>query len=68
MVEQCRKSFQKIILTESKILSINEHFIKRFNKESDGHFLDVEVHYPEQLHELHNDLPFLPERMQIKKS
>ena len=46
----------------------NENFIKRFNKESDeGYFLEVDVHYPEKLHKLHNNLPFLPERMQIKK-
>ena len=46
----------------------NEDFIKRFNKESDeGYFLEVDVHFPEKLDKLHYDLPFLPERMQIKK-
>ena len=41
-------------------------FIKRYNEESDeGYFLDVK--YPEKLHNLPNDLPFLPERMKIKK-
>ena len=45
----------------------NEDFIKRFNKESDEeYFLEVDVHYPEKLHDLHNDLLFLPERIQIK--
>ena len=29
--------------------------------------LEVDVQYLEKLHELHNDLPFLPERMKIKK-
>ena len=46
----------------------NEDFIKNYNEESDeGHFLEVDVQYPEKLHELHNYLPFLPERMKIKK-
>ena len=38
----------------------NEDFIKNYNEESG-------VQYPEKLHELYNDLLFLPERMQIKK-
>ena len=46
----------------------NEDFIKNYNEESDeGYFFEVDVQYPEKLHELHNDLPFLPERMKIKK-
>ena len=46
----------------------NEDFIKNYNKESgEGYFLEVEVQHPEKLHELHNDLPFLPERMKIGK-
>ena len=46
----------------------NEDFIKNYNEESDeGYFLEYDVLYPEKLHELHNDLPFLPERKKIKK-
>ena len=58
----------------SKALSINdfkwvedtsefdESFGKRYNKESDkGHFLWTDVQYPEKLHDVHNNLPFLPE-------
>ena len=46
----------------------NEDFIKNYNEESDeGYFLKVDVQYPEKLHELHNDLPFLPERMKIEE-
>ena len=41
---------------------------KSCNKESDeGYFLKVDVQYLEKLHETHNDLVFLPERMKIKK-
>ena len=40
----------------------NEDFIKNYNEESDeGYFVRADVQYPEKLHELHNDLPFLPE-------
>ena len=46
----------------------HEDFIKNYNEEGDeGYFLDVDVEYPGELHELHNDLPFLPERNKIKK-
>ena len=46
----------------------HEHFIKTYNQESDeGYFLEVDVQYPEKLHEFHNDFPFLPEKMTIEK-
>ena len=46
----------------------NEHFIKSYNKESNkGYFLEVDIQYPEKLHEIHNNLPFLLARMKIKK-
>ena len=46
----------------------NEDFIKNYNEESDeGYFLDVDVQYLEKLYELHGDLPFLAERMKIRK-
>ena len=46
----------------------NEDFIMNYNEESDkGYFLEVDVQYPEKLHEIHNDLPFLLERKKVKK-
>ena len=45
----------------------NKDFIN-YNKESDGrYFLEVDVQYLKKLLELHNDVPFLPERMNIEK-
>ena len=39
--------------------SILEDFIKNYNEESDeGYFIEVDVKYPEKLHELHNELHF----------
>ena len=44
-------------------------FVKSYNKESDeGYFLEVDIPYPENLHNLQNDLLLLPERMKIEKA
>ena len=46
----------------------NEDFIKNYIEESDdGYFFEVDVQYLEMLHELHNNLPFLSERIKIEK-
>ena len=46
----------------------NLYFIKNYNEESDaGYLLEFEVHYFRNLHELHNDLLFLHERINIEK-
>ena len=46
----------------------DEDFIKKYNEESnEGYCLQVDDQYLEKLHELHDDLPFLPERMKIEK-
>ena len=38
----------------------NEDFIKNYNEESDeGYFLEVDIQYTEELHEIPNDLTFL---------
>ena len=45
-----------------------EDFIKNYNKQNDErYFLEVDVQYLKKLHEIDNDLPFLPERMKIEK-
>ena len=42
----------------------NEDFIKNYNEECNkGSFLEVDVKHPAILHDLYNDLPFLPQRM-----
>ena len=43
-----------------------EDFIKNYDEEDDtGYLFVVDVEYPKNLHKLHSDLPFLPERMKI---
>ena len=55
-------------LDSDKINEINEEFIKNYNEnDKKGYILKVDVKYPKKLHELHSDLPFLPERMEINK-
>ena len=41
---------------EFDVMSINE-------KSSIGYFLQVELKYPDKLHELHNDYPLAPEKL-----
>ena len=44
----------------------NKNFIRNYNEESgERYFFEVDVQYPEKLLELHNDLPFFPERNEI---
>ena len=54
-----------------KVLKLNEEFIKNYDKDSDkgvkGYIFEVDNEYPKKLHDLHTDLPFLPERKKIKK-
>ena len=47
---------------------INEEFITSYNEnDNKGYILEVDIKYLKRLHELHSDLPFLPERMKIDK-
>ena len=45
----------------------SKDFMKNYSEDNDeGYFLKIDVQYPEKLHNLHNDLPFLPERMRTE--
>ena len=55
-------------LDSDKINEINEEFVKSYNEnDNKGYIFEVHVRYPKRLHDLHSDLPFLPERMEINK-
>ena len=55
-------------LDSDEINEINEEFIKNYDEnDNKGYILEVDVRYLKRLHELHSDLPFLPERMEINK-
>ena len=48
---------------------INEEFIKEYNEINDkGYVIEADVDYPQELHDLHSDMPFLSERMVINKT
>ena len=50
------------------MLKFNEDFIKSYDEDSDKwYILEVDVKYPKSLHDVHSDLPFLSERMEINK-
>ena len=40
---------------------------KLYDESNEGLLLDLDVQYPENLHNFHNDLPFLLEKMKIEK-
>ena len=49
-------------------LSLLKIFLNsNYNLESDERYFQVDIQYLEELHELHNDLPFLPQRIEIEK-
>ena len=48
---------------------IDEEFIKEYNEINDkGYVIEADVDYPQELHDLHSDMPFLPERMVINET
>ena len=50
------------------VSTIDEDFIKNYDEDSDKEYiLEVDVEYPKNLHDLHSDFPFLPERMKTNK-
>ena len=52
-----------MILNGKKIIKFNENFMKSYDEDSDkGYIPEVDVKFPKYLHDLHSDLPFLPEK------
>ena len=50
------------------VTKIDEQFIKNYDNDGEIAFiLKVDIEYPKKLHDLHSDLPFLPERMKVNR-
>ena len=48
------------------IENINKFDVNSINEKSDtGYFLEVDLEYPDELHELHNDYPLAPEKLAV---
>ena len=53
---------------KENILKFDDKFLKNYDENSNkAYIIEVDVEYPKSLHNLHSDLPFLPERMKINK-
>ena len=53
---------------QEELSNFNEDFIKNYDKNGNiGYFLEVDIDYPKELLNLHEDLPFLPETKKVNK-
>ena len=57
---QCLRNYFLVVLNGlKKHPNLNQNIIIYYNEDSDKeYFLEVDVQYPEELHELHNDCHF----------
>ena len=44
-----------------------EFILKQQDEQEQGYFLEVDLEYPEELHDTHNNYPCAPEKMQIEE-
>ena len=55
-------------IKEDDLWKFNEPFIKNYDENIDkGYILEVDNEYLKNIHKLHSDLSFLPEKKKIKK-
>ena len=52
---------------KKRVSKFDEEFIRNYDEDSDKGYLEVDVEYPKDFHNLHSDLPFLSERIKMKK-
>ena len=53
---------------EKNMQKFIEYVLKNYDEDSDkGYILQVDVEYPKNIHDLDNNLPFLPEKVKINK-
>ena len=60
--------FKWINNNETAVSVIKEDVIKNYEENNDkGYIFEVDVKYPKRLHNLHSDLPFLSERIEVNE-
>ena len=65
MVMQCLNFFQQV---DSKWIDPKEFDLNKYTgNSSKGCVLEVDLEYPIELHELHNDYPLAPHKIEIKR-
>ena len=53
---------------EKDVSKFDKKFLKNYDKDSKkGYTFEADNECPKDFHDLHSDLPFLPEKMKIKK-
>ena len=61
------KWYKDFDASETDTSKLAEFISRKASEENKGYLLEVDVGYPKKLHDKHNDLPFLPEKMPIGK-
>ena len=56
-----------LILNGSKTDKIEQKLMQIKKDSSTGYILEVDLEYPQELHDIHNDYPLAPEKINIPK-
>ena len=63
-----QKLLVNVFKWKKNVFKFDKDFIKNYDVDSNkGYILEVDVEYPNNMHDFYRDLPFLAERMEINK-
>ena len=58
--------FRWVSIDPNEVGELTE-WISDLVRRDEGYLLEVDIRYPRELHDIHNDLPFMCEKMEINK-